>query len=275
MRINLRHIYLNLHPFIRVCIYLGGNFLLLFIVLFASPLGEMAVNVLLCVAVILFAKFILYLEGNKLNIIGWRPLKTAHVMQLLAGSIIGMLMLICTTLFIKWQTGFIWDSTPLSWYTITILFVTVFASAYSQELIFRGYPFQLLLKKYGVWPAQIIMAIFFGLMHIGYMPFSEIVGIMFTTGLGAILFGLAYIKTKNLALPTGIHFGWNFLQVLFPRHPSLNGKGVVKIIATSFDEKQLNIFIWLLPYVIITVLACIGLNLFYRKMPSENGTINL
>ena len=257
--------YNKLHPFIRVCIYLGGNYLLLFLVLFAGPLGEMAVNILLCTAVILFTKFILYLEDSKLDAIGWRPLATTHWVQLLAGTIIGMLMLICTALFIKWQTGFIWQSTPIPWQTLTILFITVLASAYSQELIFRGYPFQLLLKKYGVWPAQIIMAIFFGLMHVGNMPFSEIAGIMFTTGLGAILFGLAYIKTKNLALSTGIHFGWNFLQTLFPRHPSLNGKGIVKIVAASFDEKQLNVFIWILPYVIITVLTCIGLNLFYRK----------
>lgn len=267
---NLRDGYLKLHPFIRVCIYLGGNFLLLYLVYFAGPLGEMAVNVLLCAAVLLFTKFILYVESKKLDTIGWRPQSTTHWIQLLTGTIVGMLMLIGTTLFIKWQTGFRWENTPLPGTTIIVLLVTVLASAYSQELIFRGYPFQLLLKKYGIWPAQIIMAVFFGLMHIGYMPFSEMAATLFTTGIGAILFGLAYIKTKNLALPTGIHFGWNFLQILLPRHPSLNGKGIVKIGEGSFNQTTFTLFTWMLPYVFMMIVVYIGICIFYRKQPSDN-----
>ena len=30
--------------------------------------------------------------------------------------------------------------------------------------------------------------------------------------LGAILLGLAYIRTRSLALPVGIHLGWNWAQ---------------------------------------------------------------
>lgn len=266
---NLQHRYLKLHPFIRVCMYVGGNFLLIYLVYFAGPLGEMAVNVLLCAAVILFTKFILYLESKKLATIGWRPQRTVHWIQLLSGIIIGMLMLIGTTLFIKWQTGFRWESTPLPWSTIVVLLVTVLASAYSQELIFRGYPFQLLLKKYGVWPAQIIMAVFFGLMHMGYMPFSEAMATMFTTGIGALLFGLAYIKTNNLALPTGIHFGWNFLQILLPRHPSLNGKGIVKIVEGSFNQTTFTLFTWMLPYVFVMIIVFIGIHIFYLKSATK------
>lgn len=267
---NLRLGYLKLHPFIRVCIFLGGNFLLLFLVQFAGPFGEMAVNILLCTAVIFFTKFILCLEERKLDAIGWRPQSTTHWLQLLTGTIIGMLMLIGTTLFIKWQTGFQWQNTPMPWSTIVVLLVTVLASAYSQELIFRGYPFQLLLKKYGVWPAQIIMAVFFGLMHIGYMPFSQMMATMFTTGIGALLFGLAYIKTNNLALPTGIHFGWNFLQILLPRHPSLNGKGIVKIVEASFNQANFTFFTWMMPYVFVMIAGYISISIFYRKQASDN-----
>jgi hypothetical protein len=32
------------------------------------------------------------------------------------------------------------------------------------------------------------------------------------TVLGAILLGLAYLRTGSLALPIGIHFGWNWAQ---------------------------------------------------------------
>jgi hypothetical protein len=32
------------------------------------------------------------------------------------------------------------------------------------------------------------------------------------TGLGAILLGLAWLRTGSLALPIGVHFGWNWMQ---------------------------------------------------------------
>ncbi|MNI98852.1 hypothetical protein D3C73_1577820 [compost metagenome] len=32
---------------------------------------------------------------------------------------------------------------------------------------------------------------------------------IFGSGLGAILLGLASLRTKNIVLPLGLHFGWN------------------------------------------------------------------
>ena len=267
---RLRNGYCKLHPLIRVCLYLGGSFSLLFLAHFAGGLGEMAVNVLLFVTVILFTKFILHVEARKLDSIGWRPLSANHWLQLVCGVIIGMLMLAGIAFFIKWQTGFQWQNTPLPWSSIAMLLLTVLASAYAQEIVFRGYPFQLLLKKYGVWPAQIIMAVFFGLMHLGYMPVGEMVATMVSTGIGALLFGQAYIRTNNLALPTGIHFGWNLLQILLPRHPSLNGKGIVKIVEGSFNQSIVTPLTWLLPYVVVTIIVYAGLYIYYRKQTANN-----
>ncbi len=270
---NLPHFYQKLHPFLKVCIYLLGNFSLFFIAQFVGPLGEMAVNLFVCVTCILFTWFILKLEKRKLDEIGFRPMNGRHWGQLIVGTIIGMAMLVSVAYILKWQTGFRWESTPLPMLTIITLFITVLASAYAQELAFRGYPFQLLLGKYGVWPAQIIIAIFFGLMHLSHnLSFSDVASIMFTTGIGSMLFGLAYLKTKNLALPTGIHFGWNLLQILLPRHPSQNGKGLVKIVEGSFDATKLNIWTWIMPYAVIMLIIGAGIWFFNRKskiMPQQ------
>ncbi|MES2774070.1 MAG: CPBP family intramembrane glutamic endopeptidase [Bacteroidota bacterium] len=255
--------YQQLHPLLKVCIYLGGNYGLIFLAQFVGPLGELAVNIFLCIAVIAFTWFILKLEGRKLDEIGWRPINSGHWGQLIIGTIVGMVMLICVAFNLKWQTGFRWESTTLPPQSIITLLITVFASAYVQELAFRGYPFQLLLKKYGVWPAQLIIALFFGLMHVSSnMSLGDMASVMFTTGLGSLLFALAYLKTKNLALPTGIHFGWNYLQVLLPRHPSQNGKGIVKIVEGSFDGSKLNVWTWIMPYAIILLIVAIGLWFF-------------
>jgi uncharacterized protein len=259
-------VYQKIHPFLRVSTYLLCNYGLIFLTQFVGPLGEMAVNLFVCVSVILFTWFILKLEKRKLDEIGWRPMNSRHWGQLIMGTVIGMAMLIAVAYTLKWQTDFRWESTPLPMLTILTLFVTVLASAYVQELAFRGYPFQLLLTNYGVWPAQIIIAIFFGLMHLSHnMSFSDVASIMFTTGIGSMLFGLAYLKTKNLALPTGIHFGWNLLQILLPRHPSQNGKGLVKIVEGSFDATQLNVWTWIMPYAVIMLIVGSGIWFFNRK----------
>ena len=107
-------------------------------------------------------------------------------------------------------------------------------------------------------------------MHLGYMPVGEMVATMVSTGIGALLFGQAYIQTNNLALPTGIHFGWNLLQILLPRHPSLNGKGIVKIVEGSFNQSIFTPFTWLLPYVVVTIMVYAGLHIYYRKQTANN-----
>ena len=41
--------------------------------------------------------------------------------------------------------------------------------------------------------------------------FTQIVA-MLDLALGAILLGLAYLRTRSLALPIGLHLGWNWAQ---------------------------------------------------------------
>ena len=204
--------------------------------------------------------------GKTMDQIGWKPLLRRHWKQLGMGIIIGSIMLIITALTIKWKTGFIWQPVPFTVLSVSLLFISTMASAYFQELAFRGYAFKILLEKFGVWPTQAVMAIPFGLMHLdSSMHVGEVASIMFTTGIGALLFGWAYIKTNNLALPTGIHFGWNYLQVLLPRHPSQNGKGLVKIMERSFDQAHLHTLTWLFPYAIMVASAYFTINYIFPK----------
>jgi hypothetical protein len=53
-------------------------------------------------------------------------------------------------------------------------------------------------------------------------------------GLAAILLGLAYIKTRSLASPIGIHLGWNWV------HGSLLGLGVSGNEYKGFWEPTFN-----------------------------------
>jgi len=83
-----------------------------------------------------------------------------------------------------------------------------------EELLFRGFVFQRLLDGIGPWPALVAMAVLFALAHWGNPGMDGTTRIWATidTALGAILLGLAYLRTRRLALPIGIHFGWNWAQ---------------------------------------------------------------
>ncbi len=88
------------------------------------------------------------------------------------------------------------------------------AVAALEELLFRGFVFQRLVDGLGAGAALVVMAVLFALAHAGN-PGLEGSGRVLATldnGLGALLLGLAYLRTGSLALPMGIHFGWNWIQ---------------------------------------------------------------
>jgi len=86
--------------------------------------------------------------------------------------------------------------------------------AMTEELMFRGYPFQRLVEAAGPAGAILIMSALFGAAHIGN-PHSTFWAVTNTITVGVLLC-IAYLRSRNLWLPWGIHFGWNAtLGVLF------------------------------------------------------------
>jgi uncharacterized protein len=97
----------------------------------------------------------------------------------------------------------------------TFLFVTVIliASAVSEELLFRGYGFQILLAALGPYATILPVGIVFALLH-GSNPNINGLALLNTAGFG-IVFGYAYLRSRDLWLPIGVHFGWNFTLPFF------------------------------------------------------------
>lgn len=93
----------------------------------------------------------------------------------------------------------------------TLVFVCV---AIKEEVLFRGFLFQRLRDGLGTWPAQLLLAALFALGHWGNPGMEGATRIWATvdTGIGALVLGLAWLRTRSLALPLGIHFGWNWMQ---------------------------------------------------------------
>jgi len=96
---------------------------------------------------------------------------------------------------------------------LTGLYIFLFV-ALLEETLFRGFIFQRLLDGIGVWPAQIALAALFAVAHWGSPGMqgnTEIVAFL-DLFFGAVMLGLAYLRTRSLALPVGLHLGWNWTQ---------------------------------------------------------------
>ena len=80
-----------------------------------------------------------------------------------------------------------------------------------EELMFRGYPFQRLIEAIGIPGAILLLSAFFGAVHLNNPNAGGIWswGFFNTLAVG-VLFAIAYLRTRTLWLPFGIHFGWNF-----------------------------------------------------------------
>jgi membrane protease YdiL (CAAX protease family) len=97
----------------------------------------------------------------------------------------------------------------------SLIFVTILliGGAIGEELLIRGYAFQLLLREVGPWATIIPFAAIFALLHWSN-PASSWLSTTITAGFGA-LFGYAWLRSRDLWLPIGLHFGWNFTLPFF------------------------------------------------------------
>jgi membrane protease YdiL (CAAX protease family) len=88
------------------------------------------------------------------------------------------------------------------------------AVAFSEELLFRGYVFQRLERGMGTWPALVLLALLFAGIHWGNpgMAGPTRAWASLNIAVAGILLGLCYLRTRSLALPIGLHLGWNWTQ---------------------------------------------------------------
>ena len=86
----------------------------------------------------------------------------------------------------------------------------IFVFAVFEELINRGYLFQVFCEGAGIWIAAVTVSLIFALVHITNPSFSFISGVhLFLHGL---LYAAVYLKTRSLWTPIGLHMAWNLAQ---------------------------------------------------------------
>jgi membrane protease YdiL (CAAX protease family) len=103
-----------------------------------------------------------------------------------------------------------WIGTQFDLLKILELIVLFIFVAIAEELAFRGYILNNLMKSMDKRVALLVSSVAFSLLHLFNPDHSWFSFINIT--LAGILLGISYIYTQSLWLPIALHFSWNFFQ---------------------------------------------------------------
>ena len=80
-----------------------------------------------------------------------------------------------------------------------------------EEILFRGIVFRIIEDWVGTWLSLLVSAILFGLIHL-INPHATLIGAISIIFEAGILLAAAYLMTRRLWFPIGLHAAWNFTQ---------------------------------------------------------------
>lgn len=173
------------------------------------PLLGTAVGI---VAVVLGATVVClkFLEGRSLATIGLmagRSRWTSIAVGLLLGGIVPIVVsgLLSAAGFAAIQPTHL-SGSEIATATAPMIAATLLLSSW-EEIVFRGYPLQLLCEISGPWLAAIVTGLLFGLAHSGN-PGANWLGFL-NTALNGVLLAWVVMRSGSLWLGCAYHAGWN------------------------------------------------------------------
>jgi len=114
--------------------------------------------------------------------------------------------------------------------------------AAAEETLFRGYALQTFARARLAWLAVIITSLPFALGHLGNPNVAPVFTFL-NTALAGVWLAIAYLKTRNLWFPFGVHFAWNFLMAQIFGIPV---SGITSIAPSPFlNSIDSNQLVWL------------------------------
>lgn len=105
---------------------------------------------------------------------------------------------------------------PVPWLslagTLLVAFAATVLNAAWEEYTFRGWAFSICAKAVGPHTVAIGLGVAFGMAHL-FNPKWTFAAIA-SVALAGFLLSYAMLASRNIALPVGLHVGWNFTQSL-------------------------------------------------------------
>ena len=131
------------------------------------------------------------------------------VSELLTGIVVGVAMM-SVVVGALLATGLYQISGPREaspWEMISV----AISSGVFEELLFRAILLRLLMRAFGIWPALVLSAAFFGIVHLGNPNATPIAAVAIAVEAGLMLAAF-YLLTGRLWVSIGVHGAWNFTQ---------------------------------------------------------------
>jgi membrane protease YdiL (CAAX protease family) len=174
-----------------------------------EPFQEMIVSLFgLCGTILVVGLFRRLIDKESFQSMGFyrfRGLKDTFI-----GFAIGAVIMVVGFLLLVILKEITWVDSKFDLNKIFQLFILFVIVAVNEELLFRGYILNNLMKSMDKRVALVVTSVGFSLMHIANPDFGLFS--FFNIILAGILLGISYIYTKSLWLPIALHFSWNFFQ---------------------------------------------------------------
>lgn len=151
----------------------------------------------------------IYERGNLSDIgLGWSAASRRNLSLGMLGGIGAALVVVLLPLILRLADFEPVPNQRLAWPSLLFVSILLLFGAVGEEMLFRGYGFQVLVKGIGAFATILPVAVLFGLAHSQNLNFGPLA--LFNTILWGVVLGYAYLRSGGLWLPIGLHFGWNW-----------------------------------------------------------------
>lgn len=211
-----------------------------------------------------------YLDNESFISLGF-PLRNKGK-DILHGIALGFVLMAICFIILTLTNHLIIIEVQLHPVALSMFFIIFFIASLIEEVLFRGYLLNNLLKSFNKYIALIITAVLFSAVHLANPYLSVLV--IFNLLLIGYLFGIYYIHVKNLWFSIFLHASWSFFQVAIFGFPVFGMKlkplitqqfqGSPFLTGTNFGLEG-SILI-----TILTILSIFYLEKIYGKHRSKN-----
>jgi len=130
--------------------------------------------------------------------------------QLIAGVLVGTLLFM-STIGVLAALGHYRVTGVGMWLNVIVPLADAVQAGVVEEILFRGVIFRIAEESLGSWLALVLSAALFGAIHLLNQNATLLSGVAIMLEAGVLL-AAAYMLTRRLWFPIGMHVAWNFVQ---------------------------------------------------------------
>ena len=183
----------------------------------SMPFAELVLGLVYRGGLLVIALGLGYLCAHLFEELPWRSLGASFsrgwFKDLIIGSVIGFATLALAVVIAIIGRGLRFSVNQVDWTLIVRSMigsgVILVIAAFAEEAIFRGYALQTLTRAKLAWLGVVLTLALFGAAHLTNP--NVVPGFTFAnTAIAGLWFAVAYLRTRSLWLPLGLHWSWNW-----------------------------------------------------------------